>query len=157
VYLRPSTLGRHRARRSLRRAARTSCGPGGQLASDSCAGSRPTCQNLWPLMRWNVWRGDSSPGALFEERISGGYIEDGHGDLLADDIFCLDRAGGVSDADVAVARQMAATQAPWPEAVTIDTSGPAPAVAQPGPPGPADPVALQRALKAIRPPAARHT
>ena len=29
-------------------------------------------------------------GALFEERISGGYIVDGHGDLLADDIFCLD-------------------------------------------------------------------
>ena len=67
------------------------------------------------------------------------------------------RAGGVSDADVAVARQMAATQAPWPEAVTIDTSGPAPAVTPPGPPGPADPVALQRALTAIRPPSARHT
>ena len=67
------------------------------------------------------------------------------------------RAGGVSDADVAVARQMAATQAPWPEAVTIDTSGPAPFVTQPGPLGPADPVALQRALKAIRPPSARHT
>jgi aminoglycoside phosphotransferase family enzyme/predicted kinase len=29
-------------------------------------------------------------GALFEERIRGGYIVDGHGDLLADDIFCLD-------------------------------------------------------------------
>ena len=28
--------------------------------------------------------------ALFEERIGGGYIVDGHGDLLADDIFCLD-------------------------------------------------------------------
>ena len=67
------------------------------------------------------------------------------------------RAGGVSDADVAVARQMAATQAPWPEAVTIDTSGPAPAVTPPGPPGPVDPIALQRALTAIRPPAARHT
>ena len=29
-------------------------------------------------------------GALFEERVGGGYIVDGHGDLLADDIFCLD-------------------------------------------------------------------
>ena len=28
--------------------------------------------------------------ALFEERIRGGYLVDGHGDLLADDIFCLD-------------------------------------------------------------------
>jgi aminoglycoside phosphotransferase family enzyme len=28
--------------------------------------------------------------ALFQERICGGYIVDGHGDLLADDIFCLD-------------------------------------------------------------------
>jgi len=32
------------------------------------------------------------------------------------------RTGGVSDADVAVARHMAAAQAPWPEAVTVDTS-----------------------------------
>jgi hypothetical protein len=29
-------------------------------------------------------------GALFEERIGGGYIVDGHGDLPADDIFWLD-------------------------------------------------------------------
>ena len=36
------------------------------------------------------------------------------------------RTGGVSDADAAIARQMAATQAPWPEAVTINTGGPAP-------------------------------
>ena len=32
------------------------------------------------------------------------------------------RVGGASDADAAIARQMAADQAPWPEAVTIDTS-----------------------------------
>jgi aminoglycoside phosphotransferase family enzyme/predicted kinase len=28
--------------------------------------------------------------ALLEERIAGGHVVDGHGDLLADDIFCLD-------------------------------------------------------------------
>ena len=28
--------------------------------------------------------------ALFEQRIAGGHARDGHGDLLADDIFCLD-------------------------------------------------------------------
>jgi predicted kinase len=55
------------------------------------------------------------------------------------------RTGGVSDADAAVARQMAATQTPWPEAVTINTSGPGPSDA------PANPAALQQALKAIRP------
>jgi uncharacterized protein len=59
------------------------------------------------------------------------------------------RTGGISDADAAVARQMAATQAPWPEAVTIDTSGPAVGCAQL--PDTADPVAVQRALTAIRP------
>ena len=59
------------------------------------------------------------------------------------------RTGGVSDADAAVARQMAATQAPWPEAVTIDTGGPAPGDTQPG--APVGTAALQQALKAIRP------
>jgi predicted kinase len=59
------------------------------------------------------------------------------------------RTGGVSDADAAIARQMAATQAPWPEAVTISTGGPGPGGAQPG--APADPAALQQALEAIRP------
>ena len=32
------------------------------------------------------------------------------------------RTGGISDADADIARQMAAVEAPWPEAVTIDTS-----------------------------------
>jgi predicted kinase len=59
------------------------------------------------------------------------------------------RTGGASDADAAIARQMAATQAPWPEAVTISTGGPGPGGAQPG--APADPAALQQALEAIRP------
>lgn len=56
------------------------------------------------------------------------------------------RNGSVSDADPMVAEKMAAAQAPWPEAITIDTSGtqpPGPATAS------ADPV--QRALEAIRP------
>jgi hypothetical protein len=44
---------------------------------------------------------------------------------------------------------MAATQAPWPEAVTINTGGPAPGDTQSG--APAGTAALQQALKAIRP------
>jgi len=56
------------------------------------------------------------------------------------------RTGSASDAGPVVAEKMAAAQAPWPEAITIDTSGT-------GPPGPvtasAEPV--QRALEAIRP------
>ena len=59
------------------------------------------------------------------------------------------RTGGVSDADAAVAGQMAAAQAPWPEAVTINTGGPAPGDTQPD--APAGTAALQQALTAIRP------
>jgi aminoglycoside phosphotransferase family enzyme/predicted kinase len=59
------------------------------------------------------------------------------------------RTGGISDADAAVARQMAAAQAPWPEAVTLDTRGMPPDRAEQGTAGP---VAVQRALRAIRPP-----
>ena len=62
------------------------------------------------------------------------------------------RTGDVSDADVAVARHMAAAQAPWPEAVTVDTAGTPPESVAQGMPWPADPVAVQRALGAIRPP-----
>ncbi len=56
------------------------------------------------------------------------------------------RTGGASDACPMVAEKMAAAHAPWPEAVSIDTSAiepPSPAAA------PADP--LQRALETIRP------
>lgn len=68
------------------------------------------------------------------------------------------RTAGISDAGVAVARQMAAMQAPWPEAVTIDTGGAGPGAGQPGPPGSADADAdaVQRAIKAIRPPGPQH-
>ena len=59
------------------------------------------------------------------------------------------RTGGVSDADAAVAGQMAAAQAPWPEAVTINTGGPAPGDTQPD--APTDTTALQQALRAIGP------
>ena len=62
------------------------------------------------------------------------------------------RTGGVSDADVAVARHMAAAQAPWPEAVTVDTSSTPPEEVEQGTTWPAAPVAVQRALRAIRPP-----
>ncbi len=56
------------------------------------------------------------------------------------------RTGSASDADPMVAAKMAAAQAPWPTAVTIDTSSGNP----PGPAtGSADPV--RRALNAIRP------
>ena len=56
------------------------------------------------------------------------------------------RKDGASDADPMVAEKMAAVQAPWPEAITIDTSitmppGPATASAEP----------VRRALHAIRP------
>jgi hypothetical protein len=53
---------------------------------------------------------------------------------------------------------MAAMQAPWPEAVTIDTGGAGPGAGQPGPPGSADADAdaVQRAIKAIRPPGPQH-
>jgi hypothetical protein len=59
------------------------------------------------------------------------------------------RTGGVSDADAAVARHMAAAQTPWPEAVTINTGCPAPGDTQPD--APTGPAALQQALEAIRP------
>ncbi len=56
------------------------------------------------------------------------------------------RKDGASDADPTVAEKMAAVLAPWPEAITIDTSitmppGPATASAEP----------VRRALHAIRP------
>jgi predicted kinase len=63
------------------------------------------------------------------------------------------RTGGISDADADIARQMAAVEAPWPEAVTIDTSaasqlGPGTAPLVPAePPG----AAVQQAMEAIRP------
>ena len=62
------------------------------------------------------------------------------------------RSGDISDAGPAVARQMAARQVPWPEAVTIDTGRLRPGGAPPGPWEPADPRAVQQALEAIRPP-----
>ena len=64
------------------------------------------------------------------------------------------RSAGISDAGPAVARLMAAMQAPWPEAVTIDTGGPGSGSngAPPTPLGPAHPRAVQQALEAIRPP-----
>jgi len=62
------------------------------------------------------------------------------------------RTGGVSDADVAVARHMAAVQAPWPEAVTVDTSGTPPEGVEQDTAWPAGPVAVQRALRAIQSP-----
>ena len=42
-------------------------------------------------MRCNGWPGGSWPGAvhMFDARIRDGRIVDGHGDLLAEDIFCL--------------------------------------------------------------------
>jgi len=56
------------------------------------------------------------------------------------------RAADASDADAAVAAQLATRQDPWPEAITIDTSG----AEDSGSCGePADPV--RRALEAIRP------
>ena len=61
------------------------------------------------------------------------------------------RKGGVSDADGAVAREMAAAQGPWPEAVTIDTGGTGAGGAAPGLGEPPDAVVVQRALEAIRP------
>ena len=41
-------------------------------------------------IRSSVWRWLSAHGALLEERIVAGRICDGHGDLQAEDIFCLD-------------------------------------------------------------------
>ncbi|HTT50039.1 MAG TPA: AAA family ATPase [Streptosporangiaceae bacterium] len=64
------------------------------------------------------------------------------------------RSGDISDAGLAIARQMAAMQAPWPEAVTIHTGGPGPSGEPPAPAEPADPV--RQALEAIRPPAPEH-
>jgi uncharacterized protein len=60
------------------------------------------------------------------------------------------RTGGVSDAGPEVAERMAQEQAPWPQAITIDTSGPEPlgAATSSGP--------VQRALEAIRPRESEH-
>ncbi len=48
------------------------------------------------------------------------------------------RAPGASDADLDIAAAMAAREPPWPEAVTVDTSGPLES-------------AVSRALAAVRP------
>jgi aminoglycoside phosphotransferase family enzyme/predicted kinase len=66
------------------------------------------------------------------------------------------RQGGVSDADAAVARKMAAAQERWAEAVTIDTGGTGPDEFSPGPGQPPGAVAAQRALEAIRPHGRQH-
>ena len=60
------------------------------------------------------------------------------------------RTGGISDADTGIARQMAAVEAAWPEAVTIDTGQLSPGTA---PVIPAEPpgTAAQQAIEAIRP------
>jgi predicted kinase len=55
------------------------------------------------------------------------------------------RTGGISDADEEIARQMAALDAPWPEAVTIDM-GQSAAI-----PGGAPDAAVEQAIAAIRP------
>ena len=60
------------------------------------------------------------------------------------------RTGGISDADAAIARQMAAVEAPWPEAVTIDTGQLGPGTAPVAPGEPPD-VVVQQAMEAIRP------
>ncbi len=39
----------------------------------------------------------SGRGLLFEERIRDGFVRDGHGDLIADDIFCLDDGPRIID------------------------------------------------------------
>ena len=60
------------------------------------------------------------------------------------------RTGSASDADPAVAAKMATAQAPWPEAITIDTS-------EGEPPGTGTATApVQRALGAIRPHRPQH-
>ena len=66
------------------------------------------------------------------------------------------RQGGVSDADAAVARTMAAAQEPWPEAVTIDTGGTGPSDLLLGAGEPPGAVVAQRALEAIRPHGPQH-
>lgn len=60
------------------------------------------------------------------------------------------RTGGISDADTEIARQMTAQDAPWPEAVTIDTSQPAPV------PGELPDAVISQASKAIRPQQPQH-
>ncbi len=70
------------------------------------------------------------------------------------------RQGSASDADPAIAARLAAQQAPWPAAITIDTSaaagpagaptGPAGAPSEPAEPGGA-PGPVRQALAAIRP------
>lgn len=60
------------------------------------------------------------------------------------------RAGGISDADADIARQMAAVAAPWPEALTIDTSQLIPGTSQ-ATPGEQPGAAVRQAIEAIRP------
>ncbi|MCM2577425.1 bifunctional aminoglycoside phosphotransferase/ATP-binding protein [Streptomyces meridianus] len=61
-------------------------GPGGDLAT----GGVPEAREL--VRRYLAGR-----GPLFDERIRRGRIVDGHGDLLAEDIFCLDDGPRVLD------------------------------------------------------------
>jgi uncharacterized protein len=62
-----------------------------------------------------------------------------------------DRTPGASDADPAIAARMAAAQDPWPEAITIDTSGTGSSGSLSEPARP-----VQRALETIRPHGPEH-
>jgi len=64
------------------------------------------------------------------------------------------RRGGVSDAGVAVARELAAAWEPWPDAITIDTSDRAPG--RPDSPAAGSDHPVAQALAAIRPHGARY-
>jgi len=48
-------------------------------------------------MRDLAWQFLSGRGPLFDERVDAGHIVDGHGDLLAGDIFCLDDGPRILD------------------------------------------------------------
>jgi uncharacterized protein len=62
------------------------CGPGGPLDA-------PVADEVLALTR----RFLAGRGPLFEQRVAAGRARDGHGDLLADDIFCLDDGPRVLD------------------------------------------------------------
>lgn len=54
-------------------------------------------QNLLRVVEWRAMRYLRGRSALFADRIAKGMIVDGHGDLLADDIFCLDDSPRILD------------------------------------------------------------
>jgi aminoglycoside phosphotransferase family enzyme/predicted kinase len=73
-----------------------------KLWEDNASGLRPFVGRLLPVaqaeaVERQALRYVDGRSRLFERRIAEGHVRDGHGDLLADDVFCLDDGPRILD------------------------------------------------------------